>query len=345
MPQSSSEHVDKIRESLQNRDVDGIWNALIDGDRSALSMAITLAESELPDHRTQALDLIERALGKSGQSTRLGITGVPGVGKSTVIEALGRNLIEGGKKVAVLAVDPSSSRTRGSILGDKTRMPFLANSENAFVRPSPSGTDIGGVTRHTRESILLCEAAGFDTIIVETVGVGQSETAVHGMVDFFLLLMLSGGGDELQGIKRGIMELAHGIAINKADGDNLKKAKLAQAEYVSALHLLPPLDSGWTVPVKLCSSLENEGVVEIWESVSDYIMSLKSKDLFENTRVEQSIQWLRQSFQHQTASIVLKKASIASMILELENEVRSQSVSPSRALDQFLQLIESQVFK
>jgi len=257
------------------------------GNRSLLSQAITLVESSLPKHQSVAQEIIEQCLPFTGNSIRIGITGVPGVGKSTFIEALGVLVTGKGHQLAVLAIDPSSERTKGSILGDKTRMEQLANDKNAFIRPSPSAGSLGGVARKTKEIIVLCEAAGFDVIFVETVGVGQSETAVHSMVDFFLLLMLAGAGDELQGIKRGIMEMADAIAINKADGDNLTKAQLAMRQYQNALHLFPPSESGWEPVVKTCSSLTNEGVAEIWEVVELYRIHTKKTGYFDRKRQEQ----------------------------------------------------------
>ena len=263
-----------------------------EGDISMLGQAITLVESSLENHQHSAQELIAACLPYSGNALRLGITGVPGAGKSTFIESLGKHIIQGGSKLAVLAIDPSSERSRGSILGDKTRMEDLAGSSRAYIRPSPSGGTLGGVARKTRESIILCEAAGFDTIIVETVGVGQSETAVHSMVDFFLLVMLAGAGDELQGIKRGIMEMADAIVINKADGSNIQKAKRAQAEFANALHLFPPSPSGWVPRVLTCSSLYSMGISEIWDMVREYAEFAQSQDFLKKRRLEQSRYWM-----------------------------------------------------
>ena len=259
------------------------------GNRTVLSKAITLVESALPKHQSIAQEVIEKCLPYTGNSIRMGITGVPGVGKSTFIEALGSYLTSAGHKLAVLAIDPSSEKTKGSILGDKTRMEKLASDKNAFIRPSPSAGSLGGVARKTKEIITLCEAAGFDTIIVETVGVGQSETAVHSMVDFFLLLMLAGAGDELQGIKRGIMEMADALVINKADGDNIPKAELARQEYLNALHLFPPAESGWIPTVKTCSSLNNTGITEVWEEVLNYIRLTEDSGYFLKRRQQQEL--------------------------------------------------------
>lgn len=269
--------------------IEEYFDGIINGNRTILSKAITLIESVLPDHQNTAQEIIEKCLPFSGNSIRIGITGVPGVGKSTFIESLGKQLTNKGHKLAVLAIDPSSTRTKGSILGDKTRMEELATDENAFIRPSPSAGSLGGVARKTKEIIILCEAAGFDTIFVETVGVGQSETAVHSMVDFFLLLMLAGAGDELQGIKRGIIEMADAIIINKADGDNLQKANLARQQYANALHLLPPTKSGWIPAVDTCSALSKDGVENVWKIISDYQNLTKKTGFFRNNRKEQEL--------------------------------------------------------
>lgn len=272
--------------------VSELLDGILAGEIPMLSRAITLVESSLPQHQEQAQELIAACLPHSGKAFRLGITGVPGAGKSTFIETLGKHIIQKGGKLAVLAIDPSSERSKGSILGDKTRMEELAGSPEAYIRPSPSGGTLGGVARKTRETIILCEAAGFDNIFVETVGVGQSETAVHGMVDFFLLIMLAGAGDELQGIKRGIMEMADAIVINKADGTNIKKAGRAQAEFTSALHLFPSSPSGWVPLVKTCSSLYNDGIEEVWEMVKDYMYSVSASGYLTTRRKEQSKYWM-----------------------------------------------------
>ncbi|MGZ3862656.1 MAG: methylmalonyl Co-A mutase-associated GTPase MeaB [Bacteroidia bacterium] len=260
-------------------------------DISVLSRAITLVESSKEEHQQIAKQIIEKILPRTGNSVRLGITGVPGVGKSTFIESFGQLLASKNHKVAVLAIDPSSTLSKGSILGDKTRMEKLSANGKVFIRPSPSAGSLGGVARKTRESILLCEAAGFDYIIIETVGVGQSETEVHQLTDFFLLLMLAGAGDELQGIKRGIMEMADGIAINKADGTNADKAKAARADFANAIHLFPPTESGWIPEVKTCSAIENKGIDEVYEMVEKYIRHTKAKSFFEKKRQQQTIFW------------------------------------------------------
>jgi LAO/AO transport system kinase len=266
-----------------------IYKGIISGDRTLLSRGITLIESALQSDKPDAQELIQLCLPHSGKSIRIGITGVPGVGKSTFIETFGLNLINEGKRVAVLAIDPSSTRTKGSILGDKTRMETLSINENAFIRPSASKGTLGGVARATREALILCEAAGYNIILVETVGVGQSETAVSQLVDFFLLLMLAGGGDELQGIKRGIMEMADLIVINKADGDNIINAKLAANGYKNALHLFPALPNGWIPDVITASAINNNGLNHVWDTVSKFVIHTKKNDFFDHNRRLQSL--------------------------------------------------------
>lgn len=285
----------KLRRKTPNTDV--LLKGILDQNQALLSRAITLVESNAPKHQEQARELLEQCLPYANQSIRIGITGVPGVGKSTFIESFGSLLVSKGKRVAVLAVDPSSSISGGSILGDKTRMEQLVKEENAFIRPSASGDTLGGVARKTRETIILCEAAGFDVILIETVGVGQSETAVHSMSDFFLLLKLAGAGDELQGIKRGIMEMADTIVINKADGDNFKAARLAKNEFNRALHLYPTKESGWTPKAMLSSSVTQEGIPEIWEVISTYFKQVNDNGYFHHKRKEQNKFWLMQSIE------------------------------------------------
>ncbi len=292
----SSESAKRIRNFRKNKFSEKeLLKQLLEGNKTALGRGITLIESNQPTHQKMAEYLIEGALPYAHKSIRIGITGVPGVGKSTFIESFGRHLIQKGKKVAVLAVDPSSSVSRGSILGDKTRMEELVKEKNAFIRPSPSGDSLGGVARKTRESIILCEAAGFDVILIETVGVGQSETTVHSMTDFFLLLKLAGAGDELQGIKRGIMEMADAIVINKADGENKKAAREAKTEFSRALHLYPPKESDWKPSVKLCSALNNEGIEEVWEMISEFQAKTQENGHFQHNRQEQNKFWLFQT--------------------------------------------------
>ncbi|MCK8522003.1 methylmalonyl Co-A mutase-associated GTPase MeaB [Aquimarina sp. D1M17] len=283
----------------KNISIDTIFKAIINGDTPALSKGITLIESTQPDHFGKAQELIEKCLPHSNNSVRIGITGVPGVGKSTFIETFGKVLIDNGKKVAVLAVDPSSSVSQGSILGDKTRMESLVRSPKAFIRPSPSGKSLGGVAQKTRESIILCEAAGYDVIIIETVGVGQSETAVHSMVDFFLLLKLAGAGDELQGIKRGIIEMADAIIINKADGDNVKRAREAKNQFRKALHLYPLAKSSWSPQVLTCSAIENNGIDEVWNLIENYLDTTSKNGFFTENRIQQNKFWLLQTIEEQ----------------------------------------------
>lgn len=300
---TNAEAVSKLKAKRKSkRDTQDLINSLLDGNITALSQAITIIESKHTKHQEQAHQIVKACLPHANKSVRIGITGVPGVGKSTFIEAFGNYLTAQGKKVAVLAVDPSSSLTKGSILGDKTRMESLVKNDKAYIRPSASGESLGGVARKTRETITLCEAAGFDTIIIETVGVGQSETAVHSMVDFFLLLKLAGAGDELQGIKRGIIEMADAIAINKADGDNLKAAKLAKVEFNRALHLYPAKASNWQPKVTLCSGLQNEGIADIWKVIKEYLEITKSNNYFSSKRNEQNKYWLIQTIEEQLKS-------------------------------------------
>jgi len=311
---------------------------ILKGNITDLSRAITLVESKNSDHLQKANEIINQCLSHANKSLRIGITGVPGVGKSTFIEAFGKLLTDKGKKVAVLAIDPSSTITKGSILGDKTRMEDLVKDKNAFIRPSPAAESLGGVARKTRESIILCEAAGFDTIIIETVGVGQSETAVHSMVDFFLLLKLAGAGDELQGIKRGIMEMADTIAINKADGDNLKKAKLAKIEFGRALHLYPPKDSNWQPKVVICSAIANTGVLAIWDIIKDYESSMKASNYFYEKRKEQNKYWLMQTIEERLKSKFFNDKAI---VLELKNQLRlieENKTTPFAAAEKLLNL-------
>ena len=311
-------------------------------DLVGLSKGITLIESTLETDRLKAEELLNLLLLKTGKSMRIGITGVPGVGKSTFIEAFGEYLIEEkGKKVAVLAIDPSSQQTKGSILGDKTRMEKLAANPKAFIRPSPSGKSLGGVANKTRETLLLCEAAGYDVTIIETVGVGQSETAVKSMTDFFLLLMLSGAGDELQGIKRGIMEMADLLAINKADGDNIKKANIAKAAYKNALHLLPPHEFGWTPEATTCSSLTGDGIDTIWQKIEDYYNTLEQKGSLAIIRQRQQKEWLNETLQNRLLEDFLKHSEVKKQLPVLEKKVLSGRIIPSTATRELIKLVLS----
>lgn len=301
---------------------------ILGGNITALSRAITLVESTNSNHLARANEVINACLPHANKSVRIGITGVPGVGKSTFIEAFGTYLTSLGKRVAVLAVDPSSTISHGSILGDKTRMEELVKDKNAYIRPSASGETLGGVARKTRETITLCEAAGFDTIIIETVGVGQSETAVHSMVDFFLLLKISGAGDELQGIKRGIMEMADAIVINKADGDNIKKAKQAKVEFNRALHLFPTKKSGWMPTVSTCSAYTNEGIDEVWKTISDYLELTHSNRYFDEKRSNQNHYWMLETINERLKDNFFNHPEIESLLEENKKAVQNNELSP-----------------
>ncbi len=282
------------KKRIKSFSVEQILDGLLKQDMKYLSQAITLIESSRSDHQQIARELIEKCIPHTGKSVRIGITGVPGVGKSTFIEAFGKIIVEAGHKVAVLAIDPTSNVTGGSILGDKTRMNELAINPTVFIRPSPAGDSLGGVAKKTRESIFLCEAAAYDVILVETVGVGQSETVVHSMVDFFLLLMLSGAGDELQGIKRGIMEMSDALVITKADGDNRKLANVARRQYESALHLFPPTESTWVPKALTCSAYENTNLDKVWEVIEQYVEITQENNYFYTHRKQQDKFWLKE---------------------------------------------------
>ncbi|MGB5377425.1 methylmalonyl Co-A mutase-associated GTPase MeaB [Muriicola sp.] len=311
---------------------------ILNGDQSLLARGITLVESTQTAHQEKAYEIIEKCLSKSRDTLRIGITGVPGVGKSTFIERFGTLLTEMGKKVAVLAVDPSSTISKGSILGDKTRMPQLVKDPQAFIRPSPSGDSLGGVARKTRESIILCEAAGYDIILVETVGVGQSETAVHSMVDFFLLLKLTGAGDELQGIKRGIMEMADAIVINKAEGDNIKRAERARVEFERALHLYPPKENNWSPKVLTCSSFTGTGIPEIWEMIRDYQTTNKASGYFSEKRKSQNTYWFNQTVERLLKQQFYNREAVVKMMKPIQKEVENNAISPFRAAERLLDL-------
>ncbi|MDD2595093.1 MAG: methylmalonyl Co-A mutase-associated GTPase MeaB [Bacteroidales bacterium] len=292
-------------------------------DTTVLSQAITLVESSLPEHRAVAQQIIQRCqeISRSKKSMRIGITGVPGAGKSTFIEAFGSFITSQGHKLAVLAIDPSSEKSKGSILGDKTRMETLCNDPNAFIRPSPSAGSLGGVARKTRETIILCEAAGYDVVFIETVGVGQSETAVHSMSDFFLLLMLSGAGDDLQGIKRGIMEMSDLIAITKADGNNVDKASMARALYSNALHLFPPTESGWIPTAVTSSAVTKEGLPEILSKIEDYFKLVINNGFYDRKRREQSQFWMYESINESLKNMFYENQSIEKLLPEYEEAV------------------------
>ncbi len=322
----------KIQPSSQEL-IDGI----LSGNISALSRAITLVESTNATHLAKANEVINECLKHANKSIRIGITGVPGVGKSTFIEVFGKQLTNLGKKVAVLAVDPSSTISHGSILGDKTRMEELVKDPNAFIRPSASVETLGGVARKTREAITLCEAAGFDTILIETVGVGQSETAVHSMVDFFLLLKISGAGDELQGIKRGIMEMADAIVINKADGDNIKKANLAKVEFNRALHLFPTKKSGWTPTSSTCSAITHDGIPEVWEMIVKYIELTKGNHYFFEKRTAQNQYWMLETINEQLKTNFYNHPEIQKLLEANKKAVQNDEISPFAAAQLLLE--------
>lgn len=325
--------------SLRGKSIsaDELTKGILAGDIPSLSRAITLVESTNPLHLEKANTIINACLPYANKSVRIGITGVPGVGKSTFIEAFGKHLTVLGKKVAVLAVDPSSSISHGSILGDKTRMEELVKDKNAYIRPSASGETLGGVARKTRETIMLCEAAGFDTIIIETVGVGQSETAVHSMVDFFLLLKIAGAGDELQGIKRGIMEMADVVAINKADGDNIKKANLAKTEFNRALHLFPAKKSGWTPKVLTCSAITKDGIDDIWATISEFLQLTKSNGQLDEKREEQNQYWMLETINEQLKNHFYNDKSVITELEEKKKAVQNHELSPFAAAQLLLE--------
>jgi len=324
-----SDTISKIKAlRKQELSADTLAQGIFDGNKAMLAKAITLLESTKTAHFEKANAVIEKCLTRPTNSIRLGITGVPGVGKSSFIETLGKTLTDQGNKVAVLAVDPTSSLSKGSILGDKTRMETLAKDPNAFIRPSPSGSSLGGVAQKTRESIMLCEAAGYNVILVETVGVGQSEIAVHSMVDFFLLLKLSGAGDELQGIKRGIMEMADAIAINKADGSNLEHAQLAVTEFSRALHLYPPKANGWTPKVMKCSAMEKTGIEDIWEMVQQFVEHNKENGFFEKNRQQQNKNWFLQTVDEYIKQFFHQKETFKTEQAKLLTEIEEHKISP-----------------
>jgi len=316
---------------------------ILKGDISLLSQAVTLIESSKAEHQAIAQEVIEKCLPYSGNSVRIGITGVPGAGKSTSIDSFGMYLLKENYKLAVLAIDPSSEVTKGSILGDKTRMERLSTAENAFIRPSPSAGSLGGVARKTRETIILCEAAGFDRVFIETVGVGQSETAVHSMVDFFLLIQLAGTGDELQGIKRGIMEMADGIIINKADGSNIEKAKLAQNHFQNALHLFPLPESGWTPQVLTYSGYYEIGIKEIWDMIDEFMAFVKKNGYFDYKRNEQSKYWMYETINDRLKFDFYNNPVVENELKKCEKEVLESRLSSFAAAAKILDIYFSQI--
>jgi LAO/AO transport system kinase len=312
-------------------------NGILKGDRVLLSRAITMIESNLETDKLIAKEIVQAILPKSGNSFRIGITGVPGVGKSTFIEVFGLHLIKQGYKVAILSIDPSSQRSKGSILGDKTRMEELANMEEAYIRPSASGDTLGGVANKTGETMLLCEAAGYDIILIETVGVGQSETAVHGMTDFFLLLMLAGAGDELQGIKKGIMEMADMVVINKADGDNIRKSQIAKSQYQNALHIFPQSESGWSPVVSTASAIKNIGIDKVWEEISAYKKLVFDNGYFHQNRNLQQVQWMYNNINEELKRLFYGSKDIANQLSMLEKDIISAKISPVKAAQKIIE--------
>ncbi|MCQ2272045.1 MAG: methylmalonyl Co-A mutase-associated GTPase MeaB [Bacteroidales bacterium] len=338
-PVSVNPYFKRKKATRRALDVDDFVRGILSHDRVILSQAITLVESTNPEHFEKAQAVIEQCLPHSGNSVRVGITGVPGVGKSTFIESFGLHLTGLGHKVAVLAIDPSSERSKGSILGDKTRMEYLSADPNAFIRPTPSGLTLGGVARKTRETTILCEAAGFDVILIETVGVGQSETIVKSMVDFFLLLMLAGAGDDLQGIKRGIMEMADALVINKADGDNLGKATAAKAQYKSALKLFPPNANGWEPIADICSAINNDGIDNVWNIICQFVNLTKSNGCFLKQRDEQLVTTFHDWVDFTIKNNFYSNNAVKNKISELIQSVKDKKISPYQAGTQLIKSI------
>ncbi|MEN9998100.1 MAG: hypothetical protein RI922_1090 [Bacteroidota bacterium] len=333
--------LNKRKERRASRTLDALLAGLKNGYRQTLAESITLVESTRPEDMRLAGELVQACLPFSGKSIRVGITGVPGVGKSTFIESFGKVLVERGLKVAVLAIDPSSSTSGGSILGDKTRMQELSVNEQVFIRPSAAGVTLGGVARKTRESIYICEAAGFDVILIETVGVGQSETLVHSMVDFFLLLMLAGAGDELQGIKRGIMEMADALVITKADGDNAKKAQMASREYANAMHLFPPKQSDWVAQSFTCSSYQNENIDKVWHVIESFVNQTKINGWFETHRKLQDKYWLAETLKEMILNDFFGDDSLVDELKKAEKKVFSGDLTSFHAAELVYELFKN----
>ena len=310
---------------------------ILEGSRVLLSRAITIIESNLESDKELSKEIIQAILPHSGNSIRIGITGVPGVGKSTFIEVFGKHLVNQGHKVAILSIDPSSQRSRGSILGDKTRMEELANIDEAYIRPSASGDTLGGVANKTGETMLLCEAAGYDVVLIETVGVGQSETAVHGMTDFFLLLMLAGAGDELQGIKKGIMEMADMVVINKADGDNITMSKMAKLQYQNALHIFPQSESGWSPVVSTASAIKNIGISNVWDEIEKFKKLVDENGYFKKNRNHQQIQWMYNNINEELKHLFYGSKNIKEHLSNLEKDIVAAKISPVKAAEIMIQ--------
>jgi len=338
-----NKHIQKIKlKSRKKHTASHYFEGIRNSNRSLLGEAITLIESTNPTHQKIAEEIVELCLPLSGNSVRIGVTGIPGVGKSSFIESFGSYLIEKKqKKVAVLAIDPSSEKSKGSILGDKTRMNQLSVNENAFIRPSPSSGKLGGVAEATRETILLCEAAGYNIILIETVGVGQSEITVKSMVDFFLLLMIAGAGDELQGIKRGIMEMADAIFINKADGDNIKAAQLAQREYKNALHLFPLNKNGWIPQVAICSSLKNENISTLSDIIDQFVLLTTNNGYFKQNRKEQAKFWFNETISNAVKYLFYNDPKVKDALISLERDVVNGNISPFKAAKKLMELFKN----
>ena len=327
-----------VRKRRRTFSTDEYVEGILRGDITILSQAITLIESNKPEHYDQAQQIIERCLPHAGRSVRIGITGVPGAGKSTFIEAVGNMVVSLHHRLAVLAIDPSSERSGGSILGDKTRMESISSNPDIFIRPSPSAGSLGGVARKTRETIVLCEAAGFDVIFIETVGVGQSETAVHSMVDMFMLLQISGAGDELQGIKRGIMEMADMMVITKADGENRQKAELARAQFQSALHLFPMPESGWRPKVYTCSAVAETGLEEVWKGVEEFLDHIESNGYFQSNRNRQNKYWMYESINDTLKDSFYRDPAVAAHLADVEQRVLDAKLSSFIAAKELLDI-------
>lgn len=328
------------KNSIKQPSVDELVKGVLSNDRNLLARCITLIESNSPKHHEKSSAVLDKLLPYSGNSVRVGISGVPGAGKSTIIEALGLSLIEKGHKVAVLTVDPSSSISKGSILGDKTRMENLSREEKCFIRPSPSGGNLGGVTRKTRETITACEAAGFDVILIETVGVGQSEITVRSMVDFFLLVMIAGAGDELQGIKKGIIEIADALVFNKADGNNRQKAEVAKSEFANALHYLKSYTEGWNPRVITASALEGKGIEDIWNLVTEFVNFTKKKNSFYKQRNLQSLEWMHSLIRESIISKYYNNSKFIDSVKKMEKKLLSGNARPTSAAEELLKLLD-----
>jgi LAO/AO transport system kinase len=339
--EGTSEHPGKqIIKQRKTLSIDEYVNGILQGDNVILARAITLIESNSKNHLDMAQKVLKQILPETGKSLRIGITGVPGAGKSTFIEALGMNLIKHGHKLAVLAVDPSSSITKGSVLGDKTRMESLSKSKNCFIRPSPSGGTLGGVTRKTRETVLACEAAGYDVIFIETVGVGQNEITVRSMVDFFLLLQIAGAGDELQGIKKGVIELADAILINKSDGDNITRANVAKEEFSRALHYLKSPTEGWLPKVLTCSAIEHIGINEVWDMILQFQETVLKNEVFYERRKKQMSEWFHALISEHLTTLFYQNETIQKILPELKHQVFAGSIPPTEAATKILAIFE-----